>query len=206
MRVKYVIGVDEVGRGPLAGPVVLAAAYIPLGTRITNHKLGKLKDSKKLSAKKREKWLEYFKVHPQVKFALARVNPRSIERLNISRAANLAAYRACVRLVRENNLKWGEFTIYLDGGLYPRSGRVSLISKTIVRGDEKITAIKIASILAKIQRDNFMKKMSKKYPQYGFEEHKGYGTKKHRKAIKIHGPSKIHRLTFLHKYSNIKTS
>jgi len=194
-----VIGIDEVGRGPLAGPVVLAAAYIPLGTRIANHKLGKLKDSKKLSVKKREKWLEYFKAHPQVKFALARVNPRSIERLNISRAANLAAYRACMRLVSENNLKWGEFKIYLDGGLCPRSDRVSLISKTVVRGDEKITAIKIASILAKVQRDKYMVKLAKKYPQYGFHEHKGYATKKHRLALRKHGPSEIHRATFLTK-------
>ena len=193
------IGIDEVGRGPLAGPVVLAAAYIPLGTRIANHKLGKLKDSKKLSVKKREKWLEYFKAHPQVKFALARVNPRSIERLNISRAANLAAYRACMRLVSENNLKWGEFKIYLDGGLCPRSDRVSLISKTVVRGDEKITAIKIASILAKVQRDKYMVKLAKKYPQYGFHEHKGYATKKHRLALRKHGPSEIHRATFLTK-------
>lgn len=201
---KYVVGVDEVGRGPLAGPVVLAAVLIPVGLRFTS-KLGKLKDCKQLLPKKRGEWAEYLKVHPKVKHALARVYPRGIEKMNISGAANLAAYRACLRLINKNGLKFGEFKIYLDGGLYPRSGRISLLSETVVRGDEKITAIKIASILAKVQRDKFMVKIGKIYPQYGFEEHKGYATKKHRGALKKFGPSEIHRLTFLGKYIKVSS-
>lgn len=202
-NVKYIIGVDEVGRGPLAGPVVLAAVCIPYGLRIQT-KLGKLKDCKKLLPKKREEWANYLKSHPQVKYELSRIYPRGIEKLNISRAANRAAHRACLRLISGNRLKFGEFKIYLDGGLYPRSDKVSLISQTVVRGDEKFTAVKIASILAKVQRDNYMVRLAKKYPEYGFEEHKGYATKKHRKAIIKHGPSEMHRLTFLGKYSKMK--
>jgi ribonuclease HII len=198
-----VIGIDEVGRGPLAGPVILAAVCLPSGFRVRS-KLGKLKDSKKLLPKKREAWAEYLKSHPEVKYALARIYPRGIEKLNISRAANLAAYKACLHLISQNSLKFGRFKIYLDGGLYPRSSKVSLVSKTVVRGDEKFTAIKIASILAKVERDRYMTKLAKKYPVYDFQKHKGYATKAHRKALKIHGPSEAHRLTFLRKYSNLK--
>lgn len=201
--VKYIIGIDEVGRGPLAGPIVLAAVCLPAGLRIRS-KLGKLKDCKKLLPHKREEWAKYLKLHPQVKYCLARIYPRGIERLNISQAANRAAYRASVRLISENKLKFGDFKIYLDGGLYPRSEKVTLLSQTVVRGDEKFTAVKIASILAKVQRDSYMVKLAKKYPKYGFEEHKGYATESHRKALKKYGPSEIHRLTFIKKYSNLK--
>lgn len=196
---KYFIGIDEVGRGPLAGPVVLAAVSIPAGFRISTRKLGSLKDSKKLSLIKREKWDDFFRSHPKINFALARINPRKIEKINISKAANLAAYRACTKLIGRNNLNPLECKIFLDGGLYARSGKLSLIGKTIVKGDEKITAIKIASILAKVHRDKFMVKLSKKYPEYGFEKHKGYATGEHRRALKKMGPSKAHRSTFLTK-------
>lgn len=200
---RYVIGIDEVGRGPLAGPVVLAAVCIPEGVRITSRKLGKLRDSKKLSEKKREEWSAYLRSHPRVKFALARINPRKIEKLNISQAANRAAYKACAKLINDGKLPLSSCKIYLDGGLYARSGKVSLISKTIIKGDEKIPAIKMASIFAKVQRDNYMVKMAKKYPEYGFEKHKGYATKVHKAALKKYGPSDIHRLTFLAPYPRI---
>lgn len=196
---NYIIGVDEVGRGPLAGPVVLAAVCLPYGIKIVNRKLGKLKDSKKLSQKKREEWVGYFKQHPQIRFALARINSRGIEKLNISGAANRAAYKAITKLARTYNLQPKTYKLMCDGGLYPRAKNFSLISETIIKGDEKVTAIKIASILAKVQRDRYMLKLAKKYPQYGFEEHKGYATKRHRKAIKKYGPSEIHRKTFLKK-------
>jgi ribonuclease HII len=201
--VKYVIGIDEVGRGPLAGPVVLAAVCIPNGLRIQT-KIGKLKDCKKLLPKKREEWANYLRAHPKVKYALSRIYPRGIEKLNISQAANRAAYKACMRLISQNKLRFGEFKILLDGGLYPRSEKVTLLSQTVVRGDEKFTAIKIASIFAKVERDKYLVKLSKVYPQYGFEEHKGYATVRHRKALRKYGPTEIHRLTFLGKYSKMK--
>lgn len=200
---KYVIGIDEVGRGPLAGPVVLAAVCIPNGLRIQT-KIGKLKDCKKLLPKKREEWANYLRAHPKVKYALSRIYPRGIEKLNISQAANRAAYKACMRLISQNKLRFGEFKILLDGGLYPRSEKVTLLSQTVVRGDEKFTAIKIASIFAKVERDKYLVKLSKVYPQYGFEEHKGYATVRHRKALRKYGPTEIHRLTFLGKYSKMK--
>ncbi|MEK7181025.1 MAG: ribonuclease HII [Patescibacteria group bacterium] len=235
MSKSYIIGIDEVGRGSLAGPVAVAAALIPSGLKIGNKELKVLRDSKKLSPSQREKWFKYFsagparfalrsksggggsssggKNHPQISYTVSKVYPRKIEKINISRAANLAALRAFLRLSKTYNLKPSTYSIFLDGGLYlgngknrisgkgnpsNNSGRITV--KTVIRGDEKIPVIKIASIIAKVSRDAQMRRLAKKYPSYGFEIHKGYGTKMHLAAIKKFGPSKIHRLTFIHKY------
>jgi ribonuclease HII len=217
---KYIIGIDEVGRGALAGPVVVAAALvrkgvIPARAGIQVRGLGTLRDSKKLSPKKRRAWFAYFKDHPAIGYAVARAYPRRIERMNISRAANLAALRACKKLMAEHGSRAACAKIFLDGGLflgnggknpstgstmlttgrYARGGR--MIVKTIIRGDEKIPAVAVASIIAKVTRDRFMVRLAKKYPAYGFDAHKGYGTKVHYKALKKHGPSDMHRMTFL---------
>lgn len=213
---KYVIGIDEVGRGALAGPVVVAAVCFPAKMKIREKNLGALKDSKKLSPKVREQWADYFKTIKDISSSVARVYPRKIEKINISGAANHAASMASSRLAKSLGLKENQYRIFLDGGLYlkskenqltlrrgfPRqsSGQAGrMIVKTIIRGDEKITAVKVASIIAKVQRDKYMRKLSKRHPQYGFEIHKGYGTKLHRDAINRHGPSEVHRLTFLKK-------
>jgi ribonuclease HII len=200
---KHVIGIDEVGRGSLAGPVAVAAVCVPRGLRLINFKLGKLRDSKKLTPKRREKWFEYFKNNPDINYALARVYPRQIEKRNITKAANLAALRAFGRLVSLIGRKASGCRVFLDGGLYLGSGEQPKFAKTVVRGDEKVKVIAAASIVAKVSRDRAMVRLSKKYPQYGFEIHKGYGTKKHRQAIKKYGPSEVHRLTFLKKYHKI---
>lgn len=201
---EYIIGLDEVGRGSLAGPVTVCAAVIPknLGFRIQD--LGKLRDSKQLTAKQREIWFTYFKDHPKISFAVAHVWPATIDRINISRAANRAALRAFLNLGRRYTLHDSRYTIYLDGGLYlgnVKSKRENLKSiakvKTIIKADEKINAVKIASIIAKVQRDRLMTRLAKKYPKYGFEIHKGYGTKRHKEAIRTYGSSEMHRLTFL---------
>ncbi|MFA6354168.1 MAG: ribonuclease HII [Candidatus Paceibacterota bacterium] len=197
MRKKYIIGIDEVGRGPLAGPVFVAVACLPRDFKIRNKELGKLADSKKLSPQAREKWFEYFKNHPEIKFAVAQISPKVIDRINISHSANLAALRAFHRLA--SGIKCHVPDTYLDGGLYLGNGKNRLPGKTIIKGDEKITAIKIASIIAKVKRDALMKRLAKRYPRYGLEIHKGYGTRAHFVAIKKLGPSEIHRLTFLHK-------
>ncbi|MBI4094688.1 MAG: ribonuclease HII [Candidatus Liptonbacteria bacterium] len=213
---RYLVGIDEVGRGSLAGPVVVAAALVPRELKITNRELGILKDSKKLTARQREKWFCYITAHPHINYAVARVYPRGIERMNITKAANLAAFRAFTRLSKSCVLSPKSLRIYLDGGLYLKSSgwqransnpdvksgprperRGRQIAKTVVRGDEKISAIKIASILAKVSRDRFMTRLAKRHPRYGFEIHKGYGTRAHFKAIKKYGPSEAHRLTFL---------
>lgn len=205
----YIVGIDEVGRGPLAGPVVVCALSLPVGFRFGVKNIPcELRDSKKLSELQREAWYKWIKNHSRIKFAVARVYPRGIEQLNISQAANLAATKACARVIarsspigeRRGNLT---FKIFLDGGLFLnslKSNSYKLIPRTIIKGDEKITAIKLASIVAKVTRDRFMAKLHKKYPQYGFDRHKGYGTAAHLTAIKEFGPSEVHRATFLKKF------
>lgn len=215
--VRYSVGIDEVGRGSLAGPLFVSAAAIPANLHFGNS----LKDSKKLSPKQRAEWFKKIKSHPGVTFAISRIYPRAIEKKNVSRAANLAALRAFKRLTSNFQRLTSNTSVFLDGGLYLGNGRQRILKlphrsalsprlsattvvKTVVKGDEKIPAIKIASIIAKVSRDRTMVRLAKKYPQYKFEVHKGYGTKRHIQAIKKFGPSKIHRLTFLSKYSSIK--
>ena len=205
---KYVIGIDEVGRGPLAGPVVVCAAAIPEGwrIRIMNYELGKLKDSKQLTSRQREDWFKYFKKQPKISYAIARVSPKVIDRINISAAANLAAWRAYGRLIRKSKIKSKNVGVFLDGGLFLKEKGFYPGAKTIIKGDQKIPAVSIASIIAKVYRDRLMDKMAKKGPGYGFEVHKGYCTKKHYSALKKLGPSSIHRLTFLKKQHKITKS
>lgn len=207
----YVIGIDEVGRGALAGPVVVAAAAVPKEARRmvrgAEGRLGKLKDSKKLSPRKRMAWFGYFKEHQDIVFMTARVYPRGIEKMNISRAANKAALNAYARLIVKNEPKIGRHGIFLDGGLYLGNKKIGLShgdfkegtknAKTIIKGDEKIIAIKIASIAAKVLRDSYMRRLAKRYPKYGFDIHKGYGTRAHFRAIRKYGPSPVHRKSFL---------
>ena len=201
---KYVVGIDEVGRGSLAGPVVVAAVAATLVAGswylVAGKPRGKLRDSKKLAPKRREEWFAYIKIHPQVSYAVARVYPRTIERINISRAANLAAARAYRRLMVKRGGHIASRRIYLDGGLYIGKNKHFPNARTIVRGDEKFTAIKLASIVAKVSRDRLMTRLAKKHPQYGFEMHKGYGTEAHFAALRKHGPSEAHRLTFISEY------
>jgi ribonuclease HII len=215
---KFVIGIDEVGRGALAGPVVVVAAAVRVYavSRIQNSAGMKLRDSKKLSARQREEWVAHFKICPDIAFSVARVYPRGIERMNISRAANLAALRACRRLVAKRlslsvqrglqsaqRSALGDTPVFLDGGLYLANGKWQTAhcpgAKTMVKADEKIPAVAVASVIAKVSRDRFMRRLAKKYPEYGFEAHKGYGTKAHYRALKKHGASPVHRLTFLKK-------
>lgn len=196
----YVIGIDEVGRGPLAGPVVVAAVALPSGKRFRN-----LKDSKKLSAKKREKWFVYIK-DKDIAYAVARVYPKKIDKINISEAANLAAKKSFLKLLgilgakKRKNLK-----IFLDGGLHLSKERVFLkkfYPRTIIKADEKISAVKLASIVAKVTRDRYMRHRHLSFPKYGFHANKGYGTKSHLKALRKHGFSDIHRRSFKIKANN----
>ncbi len=216
MRMRYVIGIDEVGRGPLAGPVVLSAALIPANLRVrAGSGRGELADSKKLTAIQRELWAEYLGAHPRVAHVIVKALPKKIDEVNIARAANLAARRALQKLLRVHAEKFKKIEIYLDGGLYLQklrharqkaviseekvrlNSQTVVLARTIVKGDEKIQAVKIASIFAKVHRDKLMDREAKKYPGYGFEKHKGYGTKAHYAALAALGPSPIHRTTFL---------
>lgn len=202
MDKKFVIGIDEVGRGSLAGPVVIAAVRLPRSFRVPVKQLGKLKDSKQLSPQQREAWFSYFVSRTDIEYQVARIYPRTIERINISNAANRAAFRAYLRLTK---IESPASKVYLDGGLYLGTKKISQAhrAKTIVKGDEKIPAIAAASIIAKVIRDRFMVRLAQKYPGYGFEVHKGYGTLRHREALAQFGISEVHRLTFLGKSSTL---
>lgn len=188
---RYSVGIDEVGRGALAGPVVVSAVAVPAGMRANG-----LRDSKQLSTKNRNQWSRFFKMRKDCFWTMARVGEKRIDATNISYAANQAALRAYLMLIKKKR-GFASAQMYLDGGLFLGNGKSRLKGKTIVRGDEKVKAIKIASIVAKVSRDRLMTRLAKKYPKYGFEIHKGYGTQAHRRAIQKHGPSEVHRLTFL---------
>ncbi|OGY59547.1 MAG: hypothetical protein A3B23_01155 [Candidatus Colwellbacteria bacterium RIFCSPLOWO2_01_FULL_48_10] len=213
MSYKFVIGIDEVGRGSLAGPVVVAAFAAPLKSKIKNPWPGRqrsklrLRDSKKLSPKQREEWFEYIKSSSEFVFATRSVSPRVIDKINISAAANLAAHRALRHLIKTYKLSAKNYKLFLDGGLYIKNkthqAKFFVNAETVIRGDEKISAVALASIVAKVLRDRHMVKLHKKYPVYSFDVHKGYGTEKHRAIIQRLGITPIHRLTFCEKLSSI---
>lgn len=195
-HITYTIGIDEVGRGALAGPVVVAAVALPKGFTPKLTGMPPLKDSKKLSSSQRNEWFDYLKSDPRVFYASARVYQKKIDKKNISRAANIAASKALDKLIKESSIK--KFSVILDGSLYLASpNHKGLQSRTIVRGDDKFTSIKFASIVAKVTRDEYMTKLHKKFPEYGFGKHKGYGTKLHKSMIRKHGVRDTHRLTFI---------
>ena len=197
---KWIIGLDEVGRGALAGPVTVGAAALLAGMRFDRAELKRLKlslrDSKELSSKARERWVVYLKKRKNIRFAVASVPPKTIDKINISQAANLAATRAFEKLADYEMMKT-EPKVFLDGGLYLKGDWGKRLKvRTVVKGDETIDAVKIASIVAKVHRDRLMARRHGKYPHYGFPKHKGYGTARHMRSLKRHGLSAIHRKTF----------
>lgn len=180
---KVIVGLDEAGRGPLAGPVTAAAVTVAINSKLQIAK--GLKDSKKLSPKRREEIYKILKNHPQVKWEIGRVFEKVIDKINILQATKLAMERAVKKLKADFLLIDGNFGINSD-----------VPQKSIVKGDEKIFLIKLASIVAKVTRDRAMVRYHKKYPQYRFDKHKGYGTKLHFELLRKYGPCKIHRRTF----------
>jgi len=194
-----IIGIDEAGRGPLAGPVTVGVALTFREIKFPQDK--KFADSKKLSQKQREEWFDFIKNHPQIYFASASVSAKVIDKIGISKATHTAISRALKKL---KNIRHSVFDIInaelmLDGLLHAPSEYKN--QKTVIKGDEKIPVIALASIVAKVTRDRKMVRMAKRYPEYGFEIHKGYGTKSHYEKIKRHKISAEHRKTFL---KNIK--
>lgn len=188
------IGIDEVGRGPLAGPVIVACVALSDGINLKSSGLP-LRDSKKLTEKKRMAWCAWIQKNSEIKYAIARCSPITIDKINISQAANRAAWHAYQKIIA--TLKTNQLInlkTLLDAGLrLPQN----IPQKNIIRGDEKIPAIALASILAKVARDAYMERMHKRYPQYNFKKNKGYGTAAHIRAIRRHGPCPLHRLTFI---------
>ncbi len=197
---KFIVGIDEVGRGPLAGPVTVCVVACEEKTYkiLRRNKLLPKggKDSKKLKAHEREKFEKALKLLAKgnkISFSVQHVSNKIIDTKGISFSIKKALSRGISRLrITEESL------VLLDGGL--KAPQEFKFQKTIIRGDEKEKIIAWASILAKVSRDSLMRKIAKKLPQYGFEEHKGYGTLQHRKALRKHGLSPMHRLTFCRKY------
>lgn len=192
-KYRWVIGIDEVGRGPLAGPVVVCACAM------REHEYKKVRfvgltDSKKLSAKARAMWFDRAQVlvkEKKLTYALAQQSARAIDRCGIS-----VCIRRCIdKALRNLALDPKYCTVLLDGGL--RAPTIYHNQQTIVRGDSKKKIISLASVIAKVSRDRLMSTLHKKYPKYAWDANKGYGTAVHRKAIGQYGVTKEHRITFL---------
>lgn len=182
--VQILCGVDEAGRGPLAGPVCAAAVILPKETVIEG-----LNDSKKLSEKKREQLYDVI-CETAVSYAISFATVAEIEELNILHATQLAMIRAIDELDPVPDLA------LIDGN---QAGDIKFPHETVIKGDASCVSIAAASILAKVTRDRFMVEMAEQYPNYHFEKHKGYGTKDHYNALREFGPCPIHRPSFLKK-------
>jgi len=220
---EYIIGIDEVGRGPIAGPVAVCAFLIKDDSFLENtgdRKLPKLKDSKKLSKKQREIWFEFLKESKEKDFCdyeVSFVSPENIDKFGIAKCIQKALDKSLGKIAEQNYLNSRRFTqitgaytdknlnnstpqfyykILLDGGLHAPKEYVN--QETIIKGDELHPVISMASIMAKVTRDRVMTNYASEYPEYGFEKHSGYGTKAHYDAVKKHGQTKIHRKSFIH--------
>ena len=178
---KYVAGVDEVGRGPLAGPVVCCAIIMPLDELIEG-----VDDSKKLSEKKRELLAEIIK-QKAICYSIKEISPEEIDRINI-----LEAVKKCMTEAVDSLSIKPDITL-VDGV----DTHLPIDAEYVIKGDMNSYTIGCASIVAKVYRDNLMKDLAKEYPEYSFEKHKGYGTKIHIEKIKEIGPCKLHRKTFI---------
>lgn len=182
---RLVCGVDEAGRGPLAGPVCAAAVILPEHISIPG-----LNDSKKLSDKKRRELFPIIKENA-ICYAIAIADEKEIDDINILQATFLAMERAINQLEKKPDIA------LIDGN---RAKDFGVPVETVVHGDSLSASIAAASVLAKVTRDDFMLHISEKYPEYGFDVHKGYGTKAHYAALEKFGPCPIHRMTFLKKF------
>jgi len=180
---KHIIGIDEAGRGPLAGPVV-AAAVLDSSKRIKG-----IKDSKLLSEKERERL--YIEIINNYKWGIGIVSPKRIDKVNILEATKEAMVKAVHNLEKKYKLKIDHLII--DGNM---KINIDISQKSVIGADRKIYCVSTASIVAKITRDHLMIKYDKLYPEYNFKKHKGYGTKEHFKLIKKYGSCEIHRKSF----------
>ena len=182
---KAICGVDEAGRGPLAGPVCAAAVILPKGLELPG-----LNDSKKLTDKKRRELFPIIK-EQAIAYGIGFASHEEIDEINILQATYLAMERALQQLEGK-----ADFAI-IDGN---RAKDFGIPVRTVIKGDSLSASIAAASVLAKVSRDDIMLEMAEKYPEYGFEVHKGYGTKAHYEALRAHGHSPNHRMSFLMKF------
>lgn len=197
MKYKFVVGVDEVGRGPVAGPVYVCAAkivvedldYILQGTKLP------LRDSKKLTVRMRDKWFEYLdglRKEGKFDYKVSSAKAYEIDTSGIAVCISECVSNSLSRLVSTEERK--DTLVLLDGGL---KAPIAYAQQTIIKGDENEAAIAFASVMAKVLRDRYMEDLHSEFPHYGFDSHKGYGTVKHMEAIRTYGPCEQHRLSFL---------
>ena len=201
---KNVACLDEVGRGALCGPVVASAVALNSNLKMQISKLKikikNLRDSKKLTPKARNIFYKILTSHPGIEWGIGKVYPRVIDRINILQATKLAMVRAVASLKAKKERRKIDFLI-LDGKM---KLDLDTPQKSIVKADEKVFSCAVSSIIAKVKRDKAMLRYHKKYPQYGFDQHKGYGTKQHLKMLKKLGRCAIHRNSFNY-YGSSKT-
>jgi len=187
---RWIIGVDEVGRGPIAGPIAVGAVCIPIGDNVWEAWEG-LKDSKKLTEKRRERWFAEMKER-KVRYTVSMIDAQYIDEYGIAQAAR----EAVASTIGALNVTPDKGHVLLDAGL---TAPEEFHQEAIVKGDEHIPAIALASVAAKVTRDRYLCEMGEKHPGYGFERHKGYGTAAHYEAIREQGLLEgIHRRTFIH--------
>ncbi|ETI36381.1 hypothetical protein F441_17360 [Phytophthora nicotianae CJ01A1] len=183
-----VIGVDEAGRGPLAGPVVAAACHVPLDVTIPG-----VDDSKKILEPQREALFELLTTHPSITYAVHVNSAQRIDEINILQAS-LESMTKSVNEVAERLQQKDKTFVLVDGNKLPPT--LELPAEAVIKGDSKVYSIAAASIIAKVTRDRLMREYDEKFPQYGLAQHKGYPTRGHVAAIAKHGPCEIHRMTF----------
>ena len=188
-KFKYLIGIDEVGRGPLAGPVAVGAVLA--SSRMLKH-FRDIKESKQLTPLARVEWVAKMETLEceELRFVVSMVSAATIDRIGIVPAIRSALERSLLKL----DANAGECRVLLDGGLRAPAHYIDQL--TIIRGDAQETVIAMASVVAKVHRDRYMVRLHKKYPLYDFDQHKGYGTRRHVSALKTHGLSDMHRVSF----------
>lgn len=183
---RVIAGIDEAGRGPLAGPVCAAAVVLPC-----NFTMSGLDDSKKITAAKRDSLYDQLTGHAEIYWTTAIIDAPEIDKFNIL----IATHKAMALAAQQLQQKWGsEIDLYLIDGLPVSS--FPFAQHSIVKGDSKSLSIAAASIIAKVTRDRIMLQYAQEFPQYGFQNHMGYGTKQHLTALANHGPCRIHRTSF----------
>lgn len=186
---KLIAGIDEAGRGPLAGPVVAACVVLKENFSLDSELLKAVKDSKKLKAKTRQELFTKIK-QEALAVEIGVVSHQTIDKINILEASFLAMRRALEKINPQPDF------ILVDGKF--KIPKIMTPQEAVIDGDNKLFAIAAASIIAKVSRDYLMEEYDKKYPLYNFKQHKGYGTKHHLEKLKEHGPCPIHRLSFRH--------
>ena len=190
---KIIVGIDEAGRGPLAGPVV-ASAFVFLNTKYVIHNTYNLRDSKLLSARQREQIYAQLSRNSEVEWGIGAVSEKQIDKINIFQATRLAMKKAFESLHKKLQKKGVEPELLIVDGTSLID--VAISQKAIIKADATILQCMAASIIAKVTRDRLMFRLHRKYPLYGFDRHKGYGTPQHLAMLKLHGPCAIHRLSF----------